>query len=483
MSRVVMVLQKVLGGMSQVSLKEPERPDADVPAALNGLDAAQLLQKINAQPLAPDAVKEVGTELLNFLALHPAIKEAVLPNLDVNINKETPIYLVFKDPELEKLPWEAIHAPNAGFVCGEKRWPFARARDSTSPKPDPGFLPPLRMMLIMGASGTENLTQIPADEEWRSIYEAVKKSQLNIRLRVLVCQEELEKEIAQEGKPWIETGMLTDSEQLFNDISEFSPHILHFFCHGVSGPSPSLQIASCKDWELWDPPSIQLEGSQLYDRAKVNGNTWLVTLNCCESAQLGQSPGSRSLPLASALVNAGFPAVVGMRERVETSLAHVFCRLFYDALLTDLEERLAAAEKEGSREVHWACGLYAARQRICEELAKGKDGGAKTFTEIAAGVKEWTIPIIYARLQRFNLRLIPDPDGTHPVSRPKPDGAVANTTTGGPASGLTLDRINSLLAERQEYVDTLEKLKHLNKDAKAFKMIEAQIAAIDKQLS
>lgn len=482
MSRVVVVLQRPRGGggTSQVYLAEPESLDADTPQVLNGLDTVQLLQKLNTQPLAPDAVKEVGTQLLDLLATHAAIKATVLPHLDLKDNSERPIYLVVKDPELEKLPWEAIHAPNAGFVCGEKRWPFARANSLASSQLEHPFLPPLKLMVILGASGTDKLTRIPANEEWRSIYQAVKKSQLNIRMRVLVCDEDdLKREIDAEGNDWIETKLLIDQEALFNDIKEFSPHILHFFCHGLSTPTPHLQIASCVDWESKQDGSIHIEGLQLRDRPNLKDSTWLVILNCCESAQQGSSPGSRSLPLASALVTAGFPAVVGMRERVEISLANVFCRLFYDAMLTDLEERLEAAAKDGKKEVHWACSLYAARQRICEELAK-QTGGLKTFTAVASGVKEWTIPVVYARLQTFNLLLLPDRDGTHPVHRSKSVGSGPATPAGPVAGALTLENLRRLADEREALLADREKFKHLTK---LVQKIDERLKEIDKELS
>lgn len=130
---------------------------------------------------------------------------------------------------------------------------------------------------------------------------------------------------------------------MFNIIHEFSSHLLHFFCHGVANPFPRLEVGTALDWERKQPGSIPIEGRQLHDRADPEGNTWLVTLNCCESALQGEVRGSRSVPIASALVTAGFPAVVGMRERVEGDLAHAFCRLFYEGLLTELTQHIESA--------------------------------------------------------------------------------------------------------------------------------------------
>jgi len=478
MDRIVIVLQKTIGGPPQVFLQESATLDSDVPAVLTGFDLAQLMGKIDAQPLPANSVRDVGSQLLDLLALHPTIKTEVLPKLDVAMAGERPIYLVVRDPELEKLPWEALHAPNAGFVCGEKRWPLARARSVANSVSEASFLPPLKLMVILGASGTDALTRIPSDDEWDSIYRGVERSNFNVQLHVMVCQEELKDKIDAEAQPWITTALLTDSGQLFEDIASFSPHVLHFFCHGVSTPVPALHVASTIDWELKQAGSIQLESGQLFDRAGLKGKTWLVTLNCCESAQQGGT-GSRSIPFASSLVNAGVPAVVGMRERFEASLAHAFCGHFYNGLLNDLKERLETAAAGGTKEVRWACGLYAARQSICEELAKELAGGAeeRTFSAIAASAKEWTIPVLYSRLQDFSLRILPDVDGSHPVIRP----AVAPPPPVAPAVGeLTLEDIRRLSDERKELLALREEFKAR---ARVVQTIDARLKEIDNELS
>ena len=149
------------------------------------------------------------------------------------------------------------------------------------------------------------------------------------------------------------------------------------------------------------PGGIRIESSQLKQRADPHGNIWLVTLNCCESAKSDGGAGLFSIPMACSLVNSGFPAVVGMREQIAEDFAHDFCRLFYDALLDDFSDRIATAKREGVAEVHWACALFATRQRICEMI-----DSENAFSDVAARAREWTIPVLYTRLETFRLRLI-----------------------------------------------------------------------------
>ena len=76
MSRVVVMLQKVIGGPPQILLSEPfRRPEAETPAALDADTAKALLEKMRTEPLQPNVVKDVGSGLLKLLQAHPAIEQ------------------------------------------------------------------------------------------------------------------------------------------------------------------------------------------------------------------------------------------------------------------------------------------------------------------------------------------------------------------------------------------------------------------------
>jgi hypothetical protein len=475
MSRIVVVMQRTLNGPPQVFLAEPSRhPEASIPMSLNMAKLRKVLQKMKSKTGKNDAViQEVGAALLKMLAKHPAIQSDVLPLLDVHLQHEEPIYLFMKDrnPELEQLPWEALHAPNVGFLSANKLFPMARAQKVAYEKSEWSFMPPLKMMAIMGASGSDPASRISAEGEWQSLYKALKHSKAEIKLRVLLCEEELKARIDAEAQDWITTDLLHDRDQLFNDIRDFAPHILHFFCHGVATPLPQLHVASWRNWETDTPGGIRIESSQLKQRADPHGNIWLVTLNCCESAQSAEGTGSLSMPMVCSLVNSGFPAVVGMREQVAEDFAHDFCHLFYDALLDDFADRIAMAKDQGAAEVHWACALFATRQRICEMI-----DSENVFSDVAARAREWTIPVIYTRLETFRLRLISTAGGTQDIAVPaatSPDDALEPQFAHPGTRRLTTKRIHQLA----------EEMSQLNEDRKSFNDLKSVVGRIDARLA
>lgn len=478
MTRFVLRLERPVNGDPQVRMEEPlDHPNADMPFRIDPRIVRGINDMFNQNPLPPGTIRDVGIDLLGVLATHDAVRDQVLPMLDVQSQVESAIYLMIRDPELESLPWEALHGDNCGFASANRKWPIARARKLQQSKSDATFIPPLKVMAILGASGEDSGTHLPADAEFDSLKGALKSSRLNVLLKVLVCQEDLQKKIDGLALDWIlPTELLADRADLFNDVRAFEPHLLHFFCHGIADPTPRLEIASALNWERRERGSIIVEGPDLRDRGDPQEKTWLVTLNCCESAMQGTTPGSRSLPLASALVNAGFPAAVGMRERVEIGLAHIFCRLFYDALLTELGNRFETAAQEGLKEIHWACGLYAARQAICENVDP-----TEAFSDAMPNRKEWTIPVLYTRLQPFGVRLMPDPDGTHPLFKPAAGAPAAPTgNAGAQGTALTAKDIRPLAEEMEQLTADRERFKQL---APVVKKIDDRLNEIQKLLA
>ena len=73
-----------------------------------------VVKQINTGPIPPNLIKNLGTKLIDLLAMHPAIKEQVVPLLDQKNQAEGPIYLLLKDPALE-------HAPVGGAVHVQRR--------------------------------------------------------------------------------------------------------------------------------------------------------------------------------------------------------------------------------------------------------------------------------------------------------------------------------------------------------------------------
>jgi hypothetical protein len=465
--RIVIALQRPVVGPPQLYLLEPgTHGAADQPLPLE-LDEIEQLVALARPPGAGqgqdrqqgrDRLQAFGSALFDKLMAHPAFESSVQPLLHLHPAHGEPFYLYFQHrmPSVEALPWEALFAPDVGFLSQNHDFAMARMLNTNSTKTEWLFEPPLKIVAVLGAGGVPG-EGVAGDAQWASLAKAVGEAALPVRVKVLTCQDELrdainqaglEREVA--GAPWVTAELISDRDQLFAAIRGFAPHILHFFCHGIATTRPQLQVATYRDWGSEAPGSILIEGEQLKQNADMDGNIWLVTLNCCETAKDGAGGSSLSMPVACNLVSGGIPVVVGMRERIDDTFANTFCALFYQSLLAELQHRLRDAAATGSTDVHWACGLFQVRQSM---YANGMDDPA------------WTLPVMHTRLKRFQLKINP----AHTVAAALPAG-----TAQAPARAATLSA-----SDIHEYG---EELMQLYEDQKAFAAIPKVAGRIQQRI-
>ncbi len=353
--------------------------------------------------LHPDVVKCAGARLFELLSKHTAVRDAMRLSLTAPVDKVVPLYIYLKSDQTEGLPWETLFTPQANFLALDSRWPIARIAGSSPMAAviDRTFRPPLKVTLLLAAVG------IDATPEWEAFYSALKNAPLEMELQVFVCQSELEAAIKSLDDQRITVDYLREKPDLFAAVKNFAPHILHFFCHGATDGGPHLQLATLQDWDgLSSRGSMIIEPNDLYPFSSTtvgsSGNTWLVTLNCCQ----GGAPVEDAYSLARSLVSNGFPVAVGMREVIASHDAHVFCKSFYCAILEVLQEIERRGQVEADFiEVDWAKVLYAARMQLCDRHSDGDP-----VSVAAMKCKEWTLPVIYVRPELFMLRF----RGTNP---------------------------------------------------------------------
>lgn len=407
MSRIVVVLEKpekILSDIKEplfmVSLSEP-KPRQPGSSIVSLKPVQHILERFKQDDLSDRIIEKIGMELYNLLKAHSAF-ENVCARMETGEPTVEPIYLLLKDgptSDLDQLPWEMLYSPEIGFFCAGNKFPVARAKDVKTSLPDGGFEPPLKIMVVLGAPSETDKRDASSEsrEEWQNLYAAMTGPNEFDRLSVKVLHFDdvlLEEIQAQDSERiHIQTGHLTLEDKLYQDISEYKPHILHFFCHGEADSISRLCIRN-----YWNRV-FYVDADTLYQYVGTGLKPWLVTLNCCESARKSGGGGSRSLPMAASLVTHGFPAAVGMREQVRTDLAHIFANSFYNILLVDLAAWIEAARKLGNAEVHWACALFAARRKICSTVHD-----AVSFDEAAPHAKEWTIPVLYTDSRIFKIR-------------------------------------------------------------------------------
>jgi hypothetical protein len=337
-------------------------------------------------------VEQVGSQLLEALMEHPAIRDAltaVLASRD-----PYPIYLRMSAPAAAEYPWESLFDANGGcFLALESQWPIARIADySAAQKDERSFAPPLRVLAVLSAVGVD------AIHEWNSLHDALTADELDVRIRVVVGQHTVQRAIADAAAKdtRISAVLLEDSDILMHEIEDFDPHVLHLFCHGSAEPTAQLELGTPGDHAAV-VSSIIIEPTKM----PVGFSSWLAVLNCCEGAAGERGVGT----LADKLVTAGYPAVIGMREPIASTDANLFSLHFYRELLRKLKAELAPG---GEVEIEWAASLQRPREALRDKYTP-----ALRPPQAAAQHRDWTFPVLYVRPEPLRIRSIrvhPDHD-------------------------------------------------------------------------
>jgi hypothetical protein len=252
------------------------------------------------------------------------------------------------------------------------------------------FEPPLRVLAVLAAAGVD------AKPEWQALHGAAEQARLvgfDVVMRALVAQHPLQAELA--ALPGVSVGTVTNASDLFREIKDFQPQILHFFCHGITEGGPQLLLATPASWLVGAPTGgLSISPDQLNaELPNFGSEVWLVVLNCCEGAAASRD----AVSLASSLVAAGFPAAIGMREVVRDVDAYVFTGRFYRAAFEEVDR--AAREWRVRPAVEWVRALHAPRRELCDRYRQHRAPSAA-----AAELKEWTLPVLYTRPEPFRIR-------------------------------------------------------------------------------
>jgi hypothetical protein len=404
---IIRVLGSDDAGAGVCILESPKVENAGKIYRLTSNPADEPFAGLCKNPVQPGLVREAGTKLLQDLLCQPAMPQALAKAFG-NPGDLSPIYIFLQDaPTAELLPWESLHDPHPdrGFLSLTRNWQIVRMRQALEgDQSDVCFRPPLRMLALLSAAGDSAATSVSALPEWNALWDALVKSRsansVPVSLRVLVGEESLLQHI--ESVPAIngvqvKVEMVAGKDQLLSTIRTFAPFVLHFFCHGVSSGMSHLQIGTRSDWTAERSGSVTITAKDLRDRADPTYKTWLVTLNCCESAS--QSRDVRNL--ASSLITYGFPAAVGMREVIDSQHAHLLSNRLYRGLF----EQISALPENSTCVVEWASTLFEARQDLSTHAFQQPPIPASQLA--ACDYKEWTVPVLYTRTEPFRIMRVP----------------------------------------------------------------------------
>jgi CHAT domain len=401
------------------------------------LDAAKAPLSTFYTPAATAQVVEAtGIALFRALSSNPNVRQVLESLLMINPLEIEPLYISLDSSDGDEFPWESLchakappakclaaapdpeclaggprpeclvkplhpecfaQAPQLEFLALDRRWPIGRIVGTTSNTAiERPFTPPLRILAILAA------TQTSARSEWKSLYNAIQGAGLEIKVLVLLCEKDLEDEIKAMGDARIATQYVIDTIRFRKTISGFRPNFLHFFCHGVGGRAPKLQLATRPDFDSRAPNgSVEIEPKDLIWAIGLKDALWLVTLNCCQGADAlvpGAGPADGAAPAVAAagppegihsfarsLVEQGsFPAVVGMRERIAVNAANTFSQSFYLGVFGELG---TAKQLNGSvTSFEWVRMLTQPRNDL-----------------LPADAKHWTFPVLYVRPEEFRI--------------------------------------------------------------------------------
>lgn len=273
-----------------------------------------------------------------------------------------PLIVESADPLVQSLPWECLHHPEHGFLGKHPGFSLTRrlsAAPSASVEPPKG---PLKVLLF---------TALPDDLDQEKERLDMESEQANVleALDPLIHQG-----LVQLTTP--DDGRFDHFRQLLRE-QEF--HLVFLSGHGQFNADPLLGPVGA--WFLFegaDGRGERVEGEEL---AKAFSGTAVqaVVLSACQSGKSASADLGSSL--ATRLLRAGLPHVVGMRESIldvaGIHFAHALCKAL------GLKERLDVA-------------LQAARGFIAESPAlAGLRKDLSGATERSWG--QWCLPLLYSR--------------------------------------------------------------------------------------
>jgi hypothetical protein len=393
MTRVVIRVNEDSAGPIKIALEEPLVAGGRTQRTFE-LDPTEdeLLKKLAKGDIADGDVRLAGAALWNGIARYAEIGQA----LQGAIGSAAPVYIRLDTHRVESYPWEALYADqnNVGFVALHRNRVIGRIIDvgANDPMNSRIFEPPLRIMAVLGAY------HIDAVPEWRRMHQAVQnaRSHFSIELRAIVSATQVH-EIINADEPGAWGGYVPiDITELFAEIREFNPHIIHLFCHGSVKFGAALQLAT-RNAEDGNRPDqcISIKAASLAEHLATNSSLWLVVLNSCSSAAAIEQGEGESV--VGTLIAKGVPAGVGMRETVLASDAYLFTEKFYPSALDLIHQAITSG---APTVIDWCTALYKSRLQLCMQVANGQP------PELAAErTKAWTLPVVYRRSQDFMVQV------------------------------------------------------------------------------
>lgn len=360
------------GSVGKGTVVTLEKAPSDIEGINNG-------RSVRLGPLVGGDARERGEELLKLLRRHPPVKAALsLALAQPAEGAALPLYIRVAADAADALPWELLYSTAQGFFALDPRWPVARIASRLRELNDRSFLPPFQAVAVLSAAARKGQPQL---EALTDAVTRVRETGLDLRLHVITGEKAVMDRVTEVGQDSITAEWIGATPQdLARQITNAKPSVLHLLCHGgFAAPGVrGMAFATIQDMLSGEEPGSITMPVALLARALSPCDPWLVVLAACETAQ--SSDGSA---IAHRLVDAGIPAVIGMRRLVDLSDMNRFS----EALYPEIFSTVAAALEPGPepvRIIDWAAALTAPRQAVIV-------GADPTQVDI------WSDPVLYAQ--------------------------------------------------------------------------------------
>lgn len=291
------------------------------------------------------------------------------------------IHLNLSDPNvawLGQLPWELIRCDDQ-YLLLDPMYSLARCLDLPGPRAPACIKQPLKVLVVL--ANPKGCPEIDADREYLELEKSFRHSpSVEVRLVENATSEALEKHVRDE-----------------------TFHVVHFVGHAEfdseSGRGRFL-------FETDDHVRNPVYAEQLTDLLRGKATPRLLVLNACRTANFADQNGDNPWSgLATALLRAGFPAVVAMQFPITDNAAIAFSRGFYGSLAEghDVDRAVTGGRRaiflKGPNSLEWATPVLFLRGmegRIFK--VKKKRQRARTVVVEVHGESEGVLPQYEERL-------------------------------------------------------------------------------------
>lgn len=252
-----------------------------------------------------------------------SIQSSLSQSQGIAMGQEKPLRLrlEIRDPELSCLPWEVMQ-PQAGrqVISVSQNLLFSRTTSDVDPLMPPRRSSALRILLVLGQSGQDDLPALQLQKEATLLAERLQPKPIHPPSSL--------------GSSWtaacqVETLVQPSVAQLVTELEQ-GYSVLFYAGHGIPAPDGG---------QLMLGPNEQMSGTELA-QVLTRSQVALAVFNACWGAQAytEREAGSQQLravprsSLAEVLIHHGVPAVLGMRDSIADEEALTFVESFAQAL-------------------------------------------------------------------------------------------------------------------------------------------------------